>query len=54
MVNEFARYEEQFNDWRRDGYPGVKPDTRKYVASLLLIFFRPPVSYGACRMELAS
>lgn len=31
MFNEFARYEQQFADWRRDGYPGVKPDTYKYI-----------------------
>ncbi|MBI5408708.1 MAG: DEAD/DEAH box helicase family protein [Nitrospirae bacterium] len=31
MFNEFARYEQQFSDWRRDGYPGVKPDTYKYI-----------------------
>ncbi len=31
MFNEFARYEQQFADWRRDGYPGVRPDTYKYI-----------------------
>jgi hypothetical protein len=54
MFNEFARDETRFDDRRRDGYAGVKPEPHKYVARLLLIFFRPPVSYGACRMELAS
>jgi superfamily II DNA or RNA helicase len=31
MFNDFAKYEQQFADWRRDGYPGVKPETYKYI-----------------------
>jgi superfamily II DNA or RNA helicase len=31
MFNDFARYEEQFLVWRRDGYPGVKPETYRYI-----------------------
>jgi len=31
MFNQFARYEEAFADWRRDGYPGVKPETYNYI-----------------------
>jgi superfamily II DNA or RNA helicase len=31
MYNEFARYEETFAAWRRDGYVGVKPDTFRYI-----------------------
>ncbi len=31
MFNEFSRYEQVFADWRRDGYPGVKPETFKYI-----------------------
>jgi superfamily II DNA or RNA helicase len=31
MFNEFARYEQQFTDWRRDGYPRVKAETYKYI-----------------------
>jgi type III restriction enzyme len=31
MFNEFARYEQQFSDWRRDGYPGLRPETYKYI-----------------------
>jgi type III restriction enzyme len=31
MFNEFARYEQAFADWRRDGYPGVKPETYRYI-----------------------
>ena len=31
MYNEFARYEEAFAAWRRDGYGGVKPDTFRYI-----------------------
>lgn len=34
MFNEFAKYEQAFLDWRRDGYPGVKPDTYKYIEFL--------------------
>lgn len=31
MFNEFAKYEQAFLDWRRDGYPGVCADTFKYI-----------------------
>ena len=31
MFNEFARHEQQFSDWRRDGYPGLKAETYKYI-----------------------
>jgi len=34
MFNQFARYEQAFADWRRDGYPGVKPTTYKYIDCL--------------------
>jgi len=31
MFNDFARYEQAFADWRRDGYPRTKPQTYKYI-----------------------
>ena len=31
MFNQFAKYEQAFFDWRRDGYPGVTPETYKYI-----------------------
>jgi len=31
MFNEFARHEQAFADWRRDGYPGVKHETYQYI-----------------------
>lgn len=31
MFNEFAKYEQSFQDWRRDGYPGVKAETYEYI-----------------------
>ena len=31
MLNRFAALESQFADWRRDGYPGVKLETYKYI-----------------------
>jgi type III restriction enzyme len=31
MFNQFARYEQAFADWRRDGYPGVKAETFQYI-----------------------
>lgn len=34
MFNEFARHEQAFADWRRDGYPGVKQETYQYIDSL--------------------
>ena len=35
MFNCFSRYEEAFRDWRRDGMPGLKGDSYKYIAFLL-------------------
>lgn len=34
MFNRFAQYEDAFRDWRRDGMPGLKADSYKYVAFL--------------------
>ncbi len=34
MFNRFARYEDAFRDWRRDGMPGLKADSYKYVEFL--------------------
>ncbi len=34
MFNEFARFEDQFAQWRADGYPGVVPRTYDYIAFL--------------------
>ena len=31
MFNEFARHEQGFADWRRDGRPGAKPETYQYI-----------------------
>ncbi len=31
MFNEFSRFEEEFAQWRKDGYPGVKPETYRYI-----------------------
>jgi len=31
MFNQFARYEQVFADWRRDGYPDVIPETYDYI-----------------------
>ena len=31
MFNHFARHEQAFADWRRDGYPGVKAETYQYI-----------------------
>jgi len=31
MFNKFAAYEDGFQNWRRDGYPGVKPETYQYI-----------------------
>lgn len=31
MFNKFSRCEEQFAQWRHDGYPGVKSETYKYI-----------------------
>lgn len=34
MFNQFAKYEDAFRDWRRDGMPGLQPDSYKYVEFL--------------------
>jgi superfamily II DNA or RNA helicase len=31
MFNQFARYEQAFADWRRDGCPGLKDESYKYI-----------------------
>jgi len=31
LFNEFSRHEDDFATWRQDGYPGVKPETYKYI-----------------------
>ena len=34
MFNRFAQYENAFRDWRRDGMPGLKADSYKYIEFL--------------------
>ncbi len=34
MFNHFARHEQAFADWRRDGYLDVKPETYHYIGFL--------------------
>lgn len=34
MFNRFAQYEEVFRNWRRDGLPGLKVDSYKYIEFL--------------------
>ena len=34
MFNQFARYEDAFRDWRRDGMPGLKAESYKYIEFL--------------------
>ena len=34
MFNQFSRYEDAFRDWRRDGFPGLKPESYKYIEFL--------------------
>src|SRR5437773_3223098 len=34
MFNQFARYEDVFRDWRRDGMPGLKSESYSYVEFL--------------------
>lgn len=34
MFNRFAQYEDDFRVWRRDGKPGLKPESYKYVGFL--------------------
>lgn len=34
MFNQFARYEDAFRDWRRDGMPGLKSESYKFIEFL--------------------
>jgi len=34
MYNQFAKHEDDFRDWRRDGMPGLKAETHRYVEFL--------------------
>ncbi len=34
MFNQFAKYEDAFRDWRRDGMPGLNADSYKYIEFL--------------------
>ncbi len=34
MFNQFARYEDAFRDWRRDGMPGLKGESYAYIEFL--------------------
>jgi superfamily II DNA or RNA helicase len=34
MFNRFAQYENDFRDWRRDGMPGLKAESYKYIEFL--------------------
>lgn len=34
MYNQFARYEDAFRDWRRDGLPGLNVESFKYIEFL--------------------
>jgi hypothetical protein len=34
MFNRFAQYEDGFRDWRRDGMPGLKAESYKYIEFL--------------------
>lgn len=34
MFNRFAKYEDAFRDWRRDGMPGLKAESYKYIEFL--------------------
>ncbi len=34
MFNQFARYEDAFRDWRRDGLPGLSAESYKYIEFL--------------------
>ena len=31
MSNQFAKYEDAFRDWPRDGLPGLKAESCKYI-----------------------
>jgi type III restriction enzyme len=37
MYNEFAKYEDGFRDWRRDGMPGLNLESYKYIEFLTSI-----------------
>ena len=34
MFNQFARYENAFRDWRRDGLPGLREDSYRFIEAL--------------------
>jgi type III restriction enzyme len=34
MFNQFSKHEDAFRDWRRDGMPGLKADSYKYIEFL--------------------
>src|SRR5882672_2993213 len=34
MFNQFARYEDAFRDWRRDGLPGLRAESYRYIEFL--------------------
>ena len=34
MFNRFAKYEDAFRDWRRDGMPGLRAESYKYIEFL--------------------
>ena len=34
MFNTFAQYEDAFRSWRRDGMPGLKEDSYRYIEFL--------------------
>lgn len=34
VFNEFSRYEDDFREWVRGGYPGTKPETLDYISHL--------------------
>ncbi len=34
MFNEFSRYENEFAQWVKEGYPGAKPETLEYIIHL--------------------
>jgi len=48
MFNQFAKYEDAFRDWRRDGMPGLKPAA--YVSGLVR---RWPGGRATCPAEAA-
>lgn len=34
MFNQFAKHEDSFQDWRRDGLPGLKAESHNYIGFL--------------------